>query len=217
MKKPLQLMRISLLSAALGLAATLSLPAQAATDEQLLPIQHQWAKIQYDLPEKERAGAFATLADVIEAARDKYPGDTELLIWQGIVVSSQAGAEGGLGALKLAKQARKLFEQAIKQNPAALNGSALTSLGTLYHKIPGWPLGFGDDKKAAELFKQALEISPDGLDTNYFYGSYLLDEGDRAAARAALQKALAAPPRPQRPKADAGRRQEVEQLLDTLS
>lgn len=215
--KPLVTLRNSLLTGALGLICTFAFSAQAATEEQLLPIQHQWAKIQYDLPEKDRASAFATLADVIEAARSKYPEDTELLIWQGIVVSSQAGAEGGLGALKLAKQARKLFEQAIDQNPAALNGSALTSLGTLYHKVPGWPLGFGDDDKAAELFKQALEISPDGLDTNYFYGSYLLDEGDKTAARAALQKALAAPPRPQRPKADAGRRQEVEQLLEKLS
>lgn len=215
--KPFQFLRISLFSAAFGLTASLALPAQAATDELLLPIQHQWAKIQYDLPEKQRADAFATLAALIEAARDRYPEDTELLIWQGIAVSSQAGAEGGLGALKLAKQARKLFEQAIEQNPAALNGSALTSLGTLYHKVPGWPLGFGDDDKAAELFKQALEISPNGLDSNYFYGSYLLDEGDKAAARAALQKALAAPPRPQRPKADAGRRQEVEQLLEKLS
>ncbi len=211
--KPLVLLH----TATLALLCFLPLSAQAASEEQLLPIQRQWAKIQYDLPEKERASAFATLADKIETARANAPGDTELLIWQGIVVSSRAGAVGGLGALKLANQAVKLFEKAIELNPSALNGSALTSLGTLYHKVPGWPLGFGDDDKAAELFKQALEIAPDGLDNNYFYGSYLLDEGDKAGARAALQKALAAPPRPQRPKADAGRRQEVEQLLEKLS
>ncbi|WP_432698196.1 hypothetical protein ACQUQP_07590 [Marinobacterium sp. YM272] len=210
--KPLVCLR----STVIALLCALTFSAQAASSEALLPIQRQWAKIQYDLPEKERAGAFATLAKLIEKARQDSPGDTELLIWQGIVVSSQAGAEGGLGALKLAKQARELFEQAIDENPAALNGSALTSLGTLYHKVPGWPLGFGNDEKAGELLRQALEIAPDGLDANYFYGSYLFDEGDKEAAREALQKALAAPPRPQRPRADAGRRNEIEQLLKKL-
>jgi len=194
----------------------LALPVMAADSEQLLPIQQQWAEIQYDLPEKARADAFGALADEIASSREASPEDTELMIWQGIVLSSQAGAKGGLGALKLAKQARALFEQAIERDPAALDGSALTSLGTLYHQVPGWPLGFGDEERAAQLFRQALEIAPTGMDANYFYGSYLLDRGDKAAAREALQKALAAPPRPLRPKADAGRRGEIQRLIEQL-
>lgn len=210
--KPLILMH----SAVITLFCIFTPSAQAASDEELLPIQRQWAEIQYDLPEKERTDAFAALADSIESLLSASPKDTELLIWQGIVLSSQAGAQGGLGALKLAKQARTLFEQAIDQNASALNGAALTSLGTLYHKVPGWPIGFGDDEKAAQLLQQALEIAPEGMDANYFYGSYLMDEGDKPAARAALKRALAAPPRPARPKADAGRRHEIEQLLNKL-
>ena len=35
-------------------------------------------------------------------------------------------------------------------------GSAYTSLGTLYFKVPGWPVGFGDEEKAEELLRKAL-------------------------------------------------------------
>lgn len=211
MKTP-SLMHASLLTLTLGCATMV----HAATPEQLLPFQQRWAEIQYQLDEDDRAKAFAELADRLESERSAAPDDPELLIWQGITLSSEAGAKGGLGALKLVKQARKLFEQAIDHKPEALQGSALTSLATLYHKVPGWPLGFGNDDKARELFEQALAINPEGIDSNYFYGAYLADKGDAAGARVRLQQALQASPRPGREQADAGRREEINQLLQQL-
>ena len=83
----------------------------------------------------------------------------------------------------------------------------------LYYKVPGSPLAWGDDDKAARLLKQALSVDPNGLDSNYFYGDYLLKQGDKAGARAYLQKALRAPHDAARPVWDAGRRREVRALL----
>ena len=68
-----------------------------------------------------------------------------------------------------------------------------------------------------KLLKQALAIDPDGLDANYFYGDYLLDQGDKAGARAYLLKALRAPHDGSRPVWDAGRRREVRALLAKAS
>jgi len=65
-----------------------------------------------------------------------FPDRAEPLIWEGIVVSSLAGAKGGLGALSLAKQAKTLYEGALKLQPEALEGSAYNSLGVLYYKVP---------------------------------------------------------------------------------
>ncbi|MBX3711770.1 MAG: tetratricopeptide repeat protein [Lysobacter sp.] len=113
----------------------------------------------------------------------------------------------------LARQARADFEQALKLDPDALDGSAYTSLGVLYYQVPGWPLGFGDDRKARELLRKGLKVNPDGIDPNYFYGDFLRDQGDWSGAAAALEKALAAPPRPGRELADQGRRKEVAALL----
>ncbi len=45
------------------------------------------------------------------------------------------------------KEAKGLFEEVIAQEPNTLEGSALTSLGTLYYKVPGWPVAFGDKEK----------------------------------------------------------------------
>ena len=134
-------------------------------------------------------------------------------IWQGIVLSTWAGVKGGLGALSLAKQARQKLEEALKLDPAALDGSAYTSLGTLYSKVPGFPLGFGDDRKARQLLESALKVNPAGIDSNYFYAEFLYDEGKYADAITYLTKALAASPRPHREQADQGRRAEIQALL----
>jgi tetratricopeptide (TPR) repeat protein len=53
--------------------------------------------------------------------------------------------------------------RALKLNDKALAGSAYTSLATLYAKVPGWPIGFGDKAKAEEYFKKALAINPTAL------------------------------------------------------
>ncbi|MEC8374887.1 MAG: tetratricopeptide repeat protein, partial [Pseudomonadota bacterium] len=99
----------------------------------------------------------------------------------------------------------------------ALAGSAMTSLGVLYHKLPGWPISFGNDKKAEKLLKHALEINPNGIDPNYFYAEFLYDNGEYAQARIYANKAKQAPARAERPLADLGRRQEISRLEAKLA
>ena len=192
--------------------------AQAAVgdptfDAQLLSLQQEWARVNYDVPAGDaRSQAFAALEQRAEAFVKQYPGRAEALIWEGIVESSYAGAKGGLGALGLAKEARGNLEAALKIDPKALDGSAYTSLGTLYAKVPGFPVGFGDDDKARELLHKALELNPNGIDPNYFYGEFLYEEGEYAEALTYLDKAARAPARPGRERADQGRRTEIAAL-----
>jgi tetratricopeptide (TPR) repeat protein len=133
------------------------------------------------------------------------------------VLSTYAGASGGLGALGLVRQAREKLEAAEKISPDVLDGSIYTSLGSLYYKVPGWPLSFGDDNRAREYLLRALEINPDGIDPNYFYGEFLAEQGEDQEARRYLERALNAPPRPDRPLADQGRRDEIRTLLAKLA
>lgn len=186
----------------------------AAGDESFVSdLQHEWAIANYQLSGDEQEAAFEALIERSDAAVDKNQGSADLLIWNGIIKSSYAGAKGGLGALGLAKDARKSLEKALKIDGEALNGSAYASLGTLYSKVPGWPVGFGNDKKALEFLTKALEINPDGIDSNYFYADYLLQQKEFAEAEKYLVKAQNAPQRPDRPIADAGRQEEIQAAL----
>lgn len=187
-----------------------------AGSQHLGAIQQRWAQIQYQLPEAQRAAAFEKLASDAEAFTREQPQAAEAWIWNGIVTSSWAGATGGLGALGKVKAARASLEKALALDPDALQGSAYTSLGALYDRVPGWPIGFGDSDKADELLRKALRLNPEGIDSNYFWGDHLYRQGHYVEARAALQKALQAPPRPGRELADHGRRGEIDALLKTI-
>ena len=80
-------------------------------------------------------------------------------------------------------------------------------------KAIGQAMGQGDKDKAEALFQQALALNPNGIDPNYFHGDFLLRQKRYGEARTALEKALAAPARPGREVADAGRRDEARALL----
>lgn len=184
-----------------------------AGSQRLSAIQQRWAEIQYRLPEDQRAAAFEKLAADSEAFTREQPSAAEAWIWNGIVSSSWAGAAGGLGALGKVKAARASLEKALQLDPNALQGSAYTSLGALYDRVPGWPIGFGDADKAEAMLRKALALNPAGIDSLYFWGDHLYRQGRYAEARTALQKALQATPRPGRELADQGRRGEIDALL----
>jgi tetratricopeptide (TPR) repeat protein len=204
-------MRKSLRSAML-IASLCSAFGVAHADERadIDRLQTRWAEVKYQLPEAEREKAFAALAAEAEALRKTHAGRAPYLVWEGIIRATYAGAKGGLGALTEAKKARSLFEKSLTLDQAALDGSAYTSLGSLYYQVPGWPLGFGDDKKAEEMLRKGLALDPNGIDANFFYADYLLEQEQYPEALAAFEKARQAPPRPGRESADAGRRAEID-------
>ena len=199
------------------LAGVMAMPLWAQDMQaELAQIQQRWAQIQYQLPDDDKEKAFEALAKEAETFVADYPGRAEPLIWQGIVLSTYAGAKGGLGALGLVKEARASLEAALKIAPEALDGSAYTSLGSLYYQVPGWPLGFGDDEMARKYLQKSLAINPDGIDANYFFGDFLAEQDEPQRARVYLEKVLAAPARPGREVADDGRRAEARARLDSL-
>ena len=201
----------SLVLACLG-ALFLVLPAAAADDLNagINHLQLQWAVIKYQVSDHDQQLAqMADLASEADQLTAAFPGRAEPLVWSAIIKSTEAGIKGGMGALGLAKQARRELEQAIAIDGAVLGGSAYTSLGSLYYQVPGGLIGFGSKKKARANLQKALSINPDGIDANYFYGDFLLRRKDYKGAIAAFEHALAAPARPSRPLADQGRRAEI--------
>lgn len=185
----------------------------ADINDEVTKLQHRWAEVNYQLQEKAQLSAFEALVSDAEKVVSAYPNSAAGWIWSGIIKSTYAGAKGGLGALSLAKESKADLERALEIEPEALNGSAYTSLGTLYFNVPGWPIGFGNNKKAEELLLKAIDLNPNGIDSNYFFGDYLIQEKRYQDAKTYLLKAKNAPPRPNRPLADAGRQKEIAKAL----
>lgn len=182
-------------------------------DTDIQELQQEWAVIKYQTAKDKQDAAFKLLEAKAESAVLAHPQAAEPLVWEAIILSTHAGVSGGLSALSKVKQARALLEQAAVIEPNALHGSVYTSLGSLYYQVPGWPIGFGDDKKAEDYLKQALAQNPEGIDQNYFYGDFLRDQGRYQDAITYLTKAINAAPRPHRELADQGRREEARHVL----
>ncbi|GLT16911.1 hypothetical protein GCM10007938_06880 [Vibrio zhanjiangensis] len=201
----------------LAMCFALAAPVTLAENTPLQEIQAKWAECQYQTPDgDEKEYCFHRAIAKTNIYLDRTPENPELTVWLAINKASLAGAQGGLGALSLAEEAKDLLEKVIASAPQTLDGSAYTSLGSLYYKVPGWPIGFGDDEKAEDMLKKALEINPEGIDPNYFYGDFLAEEGRDKEAKLYLTRAMHASPRPDRPLADQGRKLEIEQTLGRL-
>jgi tetratricopeptide (TPR) repeat protein len=185
----------------------------APVDDAVAELQQDWEVIRYQAPASEREKRFESLSAKARKVAETYPGRSEPLIWEGVILSAWAREKGGIGALGLAKQAKADYEQALQIDAKAFDGSAYHGLGALYYQVPGWPLGFGDKAKAKELLQQALAINPNGIDPNFFYAEYLVQSGKADEAMSYLKKALLAPTRPGRYIADSGRREEARALL----
>ena len=178
-------------------------------------VQNDWANANYATEGKDRKQAFETLTVEADQLVATDPESAEAHIWAGIVYSTYAGEVSMFSAGKQVKRARAELETALKLDPEAMQGSAYTSLGALLYQIPGF-MG-GDTELAEQMLKKGLELNPDGIDSNYFYASFLIDQKRYDEAHRYLQKAAAAPDRPNRKLADQGRRSEIATAMTELS
>lgn len=181
-------------------------------------MQNEWAKFNYLNSKSSKQEGLEQLLDIANEKLAIYPDQPEILIWHAIIEASYAGSLSTINptALSHVKSAKKHLEEAIEIDGDVLEGSAYTSLGSLYYQVPGWPIGFGDSEKANEYLKRGLSLNPNGIDSNFFYADFLIDKGEFEEAKAYLNKARKAPGRPGREDADQGRRIEILQLIEKI-
>jgi tetratricopeptide (TPR) repeat protein len=211
--------RISLLLfvfAALLLASPYTLSSQAADalSPEIRRLQTKWEAIKFGAPEgDDQTRQMNALGEDADAVAAHFPAMPEALIWDGIITSERASMASTFYALGFAKRARDILEQAYNLDPAKLDAGATTSLGVLYYRVPGFPIGFGDKAKARQLLEQAVKLAPNGLDAWYFYGDFLYTQNELPKAVEVFQHALKIPQHPDRPLWDKNRRLVIEELL----
>ncbi len=210
----MRLLVASLLCLTLGLASPVLAQSRADFDD----LGRAWAHVNYEIKDPHaEAAAARDLAAQAEAMAKKNPGRAEPLAWQALALLCEADARHNFSSLQLVGHAHTLLERAAALDPNALGpGVIYANLGSLYAELPGFPVSFGDARKARAYLDKALAASPTGLDSNYFHGDFLYREGQPADAIQALEKALQAPSRPGHALADRGRKWEAGQLLGKI-
>jgi tetratricopeptide (TPR) repeat protein len=209
---------------AVGVLLCLAIPTysraadNSALNADILKIALDWEHIKFQETDKDvQEKQMAALADRAAALAQQYQNRPEAAIWHGIIISEQASMASENGspfkALGFAKRAREILEPLAKTNPAILDAGAPASLGVLYYRVPGFPVGFGDKAKARELLQEAVKYAPDGLDANYFYGDFLYEQKEYPAAQQIFKHALSLPPHPERPIWDKSRRLVIQEDL----
>jgi tetratricopeptide (TPR) repeat protein len=182
-----------------------------ALNAAILRLSLDWEHIKFQETDKNlQERQMAALAERAAQIVQQYPDRPEAQIWLGIVISEQASMasenNSPFKALGFAKRAREILEKLVETDPVALDAGAPTSLGVLYYRVPRWPLGFGDKVKARQLLEEAVKNAPKGLDANYFYGDFLMEQQELPAAEKIFKYALTLPPHPDRPLWDKSRR-----------
>ena len=209
--------RISLFSLiALLVAGSGTVCSQAADglSPEVRRLQTKWEAIKFGVPEgDDQTNQMNALGEEADVIATRLAGMPEALIWDGIITSERASMASTFYALGFAKRARDILEQAYNLDPARLDAGATTSLGVLYYRVPGFPIGFGDKVKARQLLEQAIKLAPNGLDAWYFYGDFLYTQNEFPKAAAVFQHALKIPAHPDRPLWDKNRRLVIEELL----
>jgi tetratricopeptide (TPR) repeat protein len=179
----------------------------------LQTIESEWISVYYKMARQKQIAAFPELLNKADKLSSQYPNKAEPLFWQAVIKATYADYQDAISALKSIHEARDLLIKAIKINPQTMNGSAYVTLGTLYYMVPKWPIAFGDNAKAKEMLETALKINPNGIDTNFYYGDFLLSNNEIAEAENYFLKAVEASASPNQSYTDIRLKEEAKLAL----
>jgi tetratricopeptide (TPR) repeat protein len=183
-------------------------PARADT---LGTLEQRWAELKYaHAADRDRIDQANALLAETAGLGERQPTPAVLLLHANVLCLLAEFMHSTASLAKI-REARDLLLKAEAQAPD--NADVLVTLGSIYYEVPGWPISFGNHKKAEQYLRHALAIDPDGRDSNYFMGDFLLANGRAGQAIPYLEKALAAPQ--QETVMDRGRRAEIDQSLLT--
>jgi len=124
-----------------------------------------------------------------------------------------ADIERGLKALGRVKEMAKSLERAIPLDEKFDAAGPRRLLGLLLLNAPGWPLSIGDRKAADRHIRRAVELVPEYPENQTALGELLFSQKDKDGARAAMKKALDAPPWPGKEDESAGWKESIRKAL----
>jgi len=166
------------------------------------------------LPEPQRKAALEAGIEAARAALAIDAGKPEGHFWLAANMGALAESFGLRQGIKYRGQIRAALEQALKLDPAFLQGSADRALGRWYFKVPG--LFGGSNRKSAEHIRKSLTYGPNSVISHLFLADTLADMGRNDEARKEYQAAIDAPFDPDWTPEDRRFKEQAKRLLQNL-
>jgi hypothetical protein len=204
-----------------ALSACVQATENSSLKSELLRLAHDWEHVKLQVSDRDdQERQMASLAQRAGQIAKQYENVPDPIVWIGIITSEQASMANENGspikALELAKRARDILEKVEMTNPDTMDAGAPTTLGVLYDRVPGFPIGFGDKTQARHYLEEAIRNAPNGLDANFFYGDFLYKHGEQSEAVKFLEHALTLPELSNRPIWDKSLRAAIRHMLSEM-
>jgi len=153
----------------------------------------EFMRAQLELDKKRRIQLFENCITVADKALALNGNEVRGLFWKAAAMGKMAEDSGVVNALRMLRPMEKMLLNVVALDEKYENAGGHRALGRMYHKLPGFPISFGSNRKALKHLKRAHELFPQDVITRAFYAELLYDEGNIDEARKHADFVLAAP------------------------
>ena len=153
----------------------------------------KFMQAQLELSKEHRVRLFEKSIVAADQALALDGNDVRGLFWKAAAMGKIAEDSGILNALRMLRPMESLLLRVVELDETYENAGAHRALGRMYHKLPGFPISFGNNQTALMHLKRAHELFPRDVITRAFYAELLLDMGKTSEARKHADFVLNAP------------------------
>jgi tetratricopeptide (TPR) repeat protein len=160
-----------------------------------------------------------TFSEGVEYAKkgiELDPNHLESHFWLSVNYGLLGEAQGMMNSFLLLDPIEKHVKKAMEINEGYFYGAPLRVIGYFYHKIPGWPISRGDNKKAKAYLLKALEYGPDFYLNHLYISKVYKSLGDKKNARFHLEWILGAELTRKFQKENSRIKKEAQELLSKI-
>ncbi|MCP5242467.1 TRAP transporter TatT component family protein [Nitrosomonas sp.] len=142
----------------------------------------QCANAEVEAERTKRIELYRGCIETTDRALAIHSDEIVAIYWKAVAIGKLSEESGVLNALRLMRPMEKLFLRVIELDEQYDNAGAHKALGRIYHKLPQFPISFGDKNKALFHLKNALKLFPNDIIARAFYAELLFDLGKKQEA-----------------------------------
>ncbi|HBS04216.1 MAG TPA: hypothetical protein DEA96_04570 [Leptospiraceae bacterium] len=138
----------------------------------------------------------------------------ESQFWLSVNYGFYGETRGILSSLFLIDPIEHAIQKSLEIDESYFFGGPHRAMGWFLHRVPPWPLGKGDNRKALKHLEKALEYGPDFYLNRLYIAQVLIALRDKDGGRKHLEWIIAAPLSSKHPAEDQRYKDQARQIME---